>query len=220
MKKILIVGVGVGQVPFLEICKSKGYKIIAVSIPGNYPGFKLADKIYYVDIRDKDAILKIASDEKIDAILTDQNDVGIVTVAFVAEKLGLRGIGYDTALKFTDKYLMRKVAKESGIGVPDFYHTTNLNEAINLAENMNYPLMIKPADSCGSRGVRLINSIDDLKKEYDSTKSYSLSGIVILERFISGEVYFIDNVKNTLIVEIETNVGLQKQIWASGGDTQ
>ena len=193
MKKILIVGVGVGQVPFLEICRAKGYEIIAVSIPGDYPGFKFADKIYYVDIHDKTRILKIAIEEKIDAILTDQNDVGIATVAFVAEKLGFRGIGYDTALKFTDKYLMRKSAEEAGIGVPDFYHTTNLDEALNIVQDTGYPVIIKPADSCGSRGVRLINSAEDLNREYNSTKSYSLAGIVILEKFIQGDVYCIDS---------------------------
>jgi carbamoyl-phosphate synthase large subunit len=193
MKKVLIVGVGVGQVPFLESCRSKGYEIIAVSIPGDYPGFKLADKVYYVDIRDKESILKIATEEKIDAILTDQNDVGIVSVAFVAEKLSFRGIGYETALKFTDKYLMREAAKAAGIGVPDFYHTTNLDEAVNIAENMGYPLIIKPVDSCSSRGVRRINSLEDLVREYASTKTYSLQGIVILERFIEGDVYCIDS---------------------------
>lgn len=191
-KKIMIIGAGVGQVPFLEICRAKGYEIIIVSIPGDYPGFKFADKIYYVDIRDKEAILKIAIDEKIDSILTDQNDVGIVSVAFVAEKLGLRGIGYETALKFTDKYLMRKVAKVAGVGVPDFYQTTNLNETIDIAQSMKYPLMIKPVDSCGSRGVRFINSLDDLKREYELTKACSLSGRVILERFIRGIGYCID----------------------------
>ena len=192
MKKVLIVGAGVGQVPFLEICRAKGYEVITVSIPGDYPGFKFADKIYYVDIRDKEAILKIAADEKIDAVLTDQNDVGVVTVAYVAEKLGLRGIGYETALKFTDKYLMRQAAKEAGVGVPEFNPVSNLDEAAQVAESMGYPLMIKPVDSSGSRGVRRINSVEDLKREYADTKAYSLSGKVILERFISGDVYCID----------------------------
>lgn len=191
-KKVLIVGAGVGQVPFLEICHAKGYEVITVSIPGNYPGFKFADKVYYVDIRDKKAILKIAAEEKIDAVLTDQNDVGVVTTAFVAEKLGLRGIGYQTALKFTDKYLMRKAAKEAGIGVPEFNHVNTLTEAQDIATSMGYPLMIKPADSSGSRGVRRINSIEDLNKEFNATKSYSLTGTVILERFIDGEVYCVD----------------------------
>ncbi len=192
MKKVLIVGAGVGQVPFLEICRAKGYEVITVSIPGDYPGFKFADKIYYVDIRDKEAVLKIARDEKIDAVLTDQNDVGVVTVAYVAEKLGLRGIGYQTALKFTDKYLMRQAAKEAGVGVPEFNHVSSLDEAVAVAESMGYPLMIKPVDSSGSRGVRRINSAEDLRREYDATKAYSLTGKVILERFIGGDVYCID----------------------------
>ena len=192
MKKVLIVGAGVGQVPFLKICRAKGYEVITVSIPGDYPGFKFADKIRFVDIRDKDAVLKVAVEEKVDAVLTDQNDIGTVTVAYVAEKLGLRGIGYETALKFTDKYLMRKAAKAAGVGVPDFKPVTNLDEAADIAESMGYPLMIKPADSCGSKGVRRINSADDLKCEFDSAKACSRSGRILLERFIEGVVYCVD----------------------------
>ena len=90
MKKVLIVGAGVGQVPFLKICRAKGYEVITVSIPGDYPGFKFADKIRFVDIRDKDAVLKVAVEEKVDAVLTDQNDIGTVTVAYVAERHRLR----------------------------------------------------------------------------------------------------------------------------------
>ena len=194
MKKVLLVGAGVGQVPFLEICQSKGYDMIIVSPLGDYPCFRLAKnaKFYFVDIREKDAVLKIAEEEKIDAVLTDQNDIGVLTVAFVAEKLGLRGIGYQTALKFTDKYLMRQAAKDAGVGVPEFNHVSSLAEAADVAESMGYPLMIKPVDSSGSRGVRRINSVEDLKREYDAAKSYSLSGKVILERFIKGDVYCID----------------------------
>ncbi len=192
MKKVMILGAGSGQVPFLKICRSKGYEVIVVSVPGDYPGFKLADKFYFVDTRDKDTILKIARDEKIDAILTDQTDVSVPTVAFVAEKMDLRGIGYETALKFTDKYLMRKAAKEAGVGVPAFDRAFNVAEAVDIAEKIGYPLIIKPVDSSGSRGVRRIDSPEDLKKEFDATKHYSLSGTVILEGFIEGKEYLVD----------------------------
>lgn len=192
MKKILLLGAGIGQMPFLKICRAKGYEVLVVSPRGDYPGFKLADKAFFVDVRDKEAVLKIAAAEKIDAVLTDQADVSVPTVAYVAEKLNLRGIGYETALKFTDKYLMRKAAKAAGIAVPEFNQAFNLAEAVDIAEGMSYPLIIKPADSSGSRGVRRINSADDLKREFNSTKTFSMSGKVILERFIEGNVYCVN----------------------------
>lgn len=192
MKKIMLLGAGIGQMPFLKICQSKGYEVLVVSPHGDYPCLNLADKSFFVDVRDKDAVLKIAAEEKIDAVLTDQTDVSVPTVAYVAEKLNLRGIGYKTALKFTDKYLMRKAAKAAGIAVPEFNQAFSLAEAVDIAESMSYPLIIKPADSSGSRGVRRVNSAEDLKREFDATKAYSMSGKVILESFIEGVVYCVD----------------------------
>ena len=192
MKKIMILGAGDGQLPFLNICHSKGYKVIVVSVEGNYPCFELADKSYFIDTRDKDAILKVAVQEKIDAILTDQTDVSVPSVAYVAEKMNLRGIGYETALKFTDKYLMRQAAQKAGVGVPKFDKAFNLTEAIAVAENIGYPLVIKPADSSGSRGVRRINSVAELKKEFAATQKFSISGKVIVEGFIEGKEFLVD----------------------------
>ena len=64
MKKVMLLGAGDGQLPFLKICQSKGYKVIVVSVEGDYPCFKLADKSYFIDTRDKDAILKVAGKKK------------------------------------------------------------------------------------------------------------------------------------------------------------
>ena len=192
MKKVMLLGAGEGQMPFLQICKSKGYEVIVVSIAGNYPCFKLADKSYFVDTRNKDEILRIAEQEKIDAILTDQTDVSVPSVAYVAEKLNLRGISYERALKFTNKYLMRNAAQKAGVGVPNFDHAFNLNEAIEVAKKIGYPLIIKPTDSSGSRGVRLIDSVENLKNYFDTAKNFSATGEVILESFINGKEYLVD----------------------------
>lgn len=191
-KKVMILGAGEGQIPFLNICKKRGYETIVVSIPGNYPGFKLADKSFFVDTRDKEKILELAKQENIDAILTDQTDVSVPTVAYVAEKMGLRGIGYNTSLKFTNKYLMRKAAQEAGVPVPCFGRVTSLKDAIELAKKIGFPLMIKPVDSSGSRGVIKINSLDELNENYSIAENYSTDNSVLLEQFIDGKEYLVD----------------------------
>lgn len=192
MKKIMILGAGEGQLPFINICKKRGYYVIVVSISGNYPGFKLADKSYFVDTKNKDEILNIARLENIDAILTDQTDVSVPTVAYVSEQLGLRGIGYDTSLKFSNKFLMRKAAKEAGVYVPDFAQTNSFDEAKSIAKRIGFPLMIKPVDSSGSRGVYKINSIKELCDNFFISQKYSANGYVILEQFIKGKEYLVD----------------------------
>lgn len=191
-KKVMILGAGAGQLPFINICKSKGYYVIAVSIPGDYPGFKIADKFYFIDTRNKEKILKVALEEKIDAILTDQTDVSVPTVAYVAEKMGLRGIGYNTALVFTNKFLMRKAAIDAGIDVPEFDKAKNTDEAINVAKRIGFPVVIKPADSSGSRGVFKITCEKELIEKFNTVLQYSTTDYIVVEKFITGKEYLVD----------------------------
>jgi carbamoyl-phosphate synthase large subunit len=192
MKKVMILGANDGQIPFMHICRGKGAYVIAVSIEGDYPGFRVADKSYYCDIRDKDAILKIAMEEGIDAILTDQTDVSVPTVAYVAEKMGLKGIGYETALKFTDKYIMRCEAKKAGIKVPNFGLATSYEEALKISQSLRYPIIVKPTNSSGSRGVIKVNDVGELKLAIAESLSCSGNNRVIVEEFIIGREYLVD----------------------------
>ena len=191
-KKVMLLGAGSAQMPFLNICHDKGFYVIVVSIKGDYPCFKKADKSYYVDTRNKEKILEIAKDENIDAILTDQTDVSVPTVAYVAEKMGLRGIGYETSLKFTNKYLMRKAALAAQVAVPNFDKAENLEDAKIISEKIGYPVVIKPVDSSGSKGVRRIDSKKDLILHFDDTKNFSAVGEVIIEQFIHGQEYVVN----------------------------
>ena len=192
MKKVMLLGAGAGQMSFLNICKNKGYYVIAVSIAGNYPCFEVADKSYFVDTRNKEEILKIAQAENIDAIFTDQTDVSVPSVAYVAEKMNLRGIGYQTALNFTNKYLMRQAAKAAGVATLKFDKAANFDDAKIIAEKIGYPVIIKPVDSSGSRGVARLDSFEDLKANFDKAKNFSAAGEVIIEKFIRGKEFLVD----------------------------
>jgi carbamoyl-phosphate synthase large subunit len=185
----MILGANDGQIPFMNICKAKGAEVIAVSIRGDYPGFRIADKSYDCDIRDKEAVLKIAERENIDAILTDQTDVSVPTAAFVAEMLGLKGIGYETSLKFTDKYIMRCEAKKAGINVPAFGVATSYPEALDVSREMKYPIVVKPTNGSGSRGVFKVNALDELKQAVDGSLPFSNNSRIIIEEFIRGKEY-------------------------------
>ena len=141
------------QVPIIELSKKRGFETIVVSIPGNYPGLKIADKTYEVDISDKEKILEVAKIEQVDGIVTDQLDFPVPTVAYVTEKLGLPSIGYDCALKFTNKYLMRNECARLGINNPEYYKVSTLDEAREKCLDIGFPVIIKPTDSAGSRGT-------------------------------------------------------------------
>ena len=88
----MILGAGIYQVPLIQKAKEMGLETIVVSIPGNYPGFAFADKVYKLDTRDQEAVLRAAQRERIDGICTSGTDVAVVTIGYVCEKLGLPGI--------------------------------------------------------------------------------------------------------------------------------
>lgn len=192
MKKVMILGANNGQIPFMNICKKMGAEVITISIKGDYPGFKVADRYYYCDICDKEKVLDIARREKIDAILTDQTDVSVPTVAYVAEKLGIKGIGYDVAVKFSDKYLMRQEARKAGIGVPEFFQAASYEEVEEQITPLKFPIMVKPTQSSGSRGVHKVCDIQALKNAVEDALLYSGNDKVIVEEFIEGREYIVD----------------------------
>ena len=115
MRNIMVLGAGTLQIPLIHQVKKCGYNTVVVSPRKSEPGFKYADHSVYVDLRDEHRILKYANEYNICGIVTDQTDIPVRTAAYVAEKMGLPGIGYETARLFTDKYLMREQCRELGI---------------------------------------------------------------------------------------------------------
>lgn len=192
MKKVLVLGASTGQVPFIKLFKKHKCYVIVASVKGRYPGFEIADKCYYVDTRDKEAILDISKQEQIDIIATDQTDVSVPTVAYVAEKMGLKGIGIKTAEIFTDKYVMRCHAEKAGIPVPKFIMVTDATNLHDKVSEMEYPLISKPVNSSGSRGVHRIDNPNELEEKVKQSLKSSFDNKVIIEEFIEGTEYLAD----------------------------
>ena len=208
-KTVMILGAGLGQLPFIDICKKNGYRVIVVSRNGNYPGFEIADTCYYIDTRDKEQIAEIAKHEKIDAILSDQTDVSVPSVAYVSEQMGLKTIGYDKAISFSNKYIMRQKAREIGINVPNFFEAKSREEAVQKLSMLTFPVIMKPVDSSGSRGVVKANTAKDVEHHFHNTCAYSKNGSIIIEEFIEGVEYLV----NGLALEgkyINTDLGVKE----------
>lgn len=184
--RVLVLGAAAAQVPIIETVAKLGFETVVVSSPGAYPGFQVADRFHEMDIRDREGILAIARREGIRGILTDQTDVAVPTVAYVAECLGLPGIGLDCALKFTDKHQMRQAARELGVPVPRFHEICTKRDAAVAVERLAPPLIVKPVDSQGSRGVSRLDDPADLWARVEVAARYSPSGRVIAEEFFQG----------------------------------
>lgn len=188
-RNVLILGAGGGQLPVIRICKKRGFRVIAAGLNVHVEVSAIADKVYIADAKDKETILEIAVKEKIIGILTDQVDVTVKTVAYVSERLGLPTIGYNTAIKFTNKFEMRVAAETLSINQPRFICISSESELLDAARNIGFPCIIKPIDSDGSKGVALIRNIDELRQMYHVSASYASLGQVILEQQICGDLY-------------------------------
>jgi carbamoyl-phosphate synthase large subunit len=184
--KVMILGAAAAQVPIIQRVHEYGFRSVVVSVPGNYPGFAVADEYHEIDIRDEAQVLAIAKTHSLCGILTDQTDVGVPTVARVADELGLPGIGHDCALRFVNKFLMRQAAERIGIPVPRYVEISRPDNALREAAALRYPLMVKPVDSQGSRGVSLVSSSEQLIGRIREALPFSREWRVIVEEYFAG----------------------------------
>mgnify|MGYP003303646525 CR=1 FL=1 len=198
MKRVMILGANNFMLPLILKAKEEGYYTIVVSPDENEPGFVYADEGIILDIRDKEAILEKARTLKIDGIITDQAETPVRTVAYVAEQLGLPGIGTDTAELFTNKYLMREKCREIGLDIIKYQVVTECEEAVTFYRKLHNEgatfAIMKPIDSAGSRGVVKIESEDTIRELFEYTKAASKTGTVIIEEYIDGKELLLDGV--------------------------
>lgn len=186
MKKIMILGAGVYQVPLILTAKRMGLYTIVVSISGDYPGFALADKVYEIDTRDKEAILEVALLEKIEGICTSGTDVAVITIGYVCEKMGLNGIPFNAAKIVTDKAIMKETFSKGGVNVAKGNRAYSVEEAKKIALEIGYPVVIKPVDSSGSRGITVVNSAENIQDAYNNAMKRTKKNYILLEEYLEG----------------------------------
>lgn len=181
---ILILGAAAVQIPLIRYIQARGFRTIVVSIPGNYPGFDIADRCVYCDIRDGQSILSQVTNEHIVAVLTDQTDLSVPTVADISQKLGLKANNVEVSRYYSNKFLMRQTCDKIGIENPRYRRLTSPLDAKDWSV---YPAVVKPEDNQGSRGVFLVNSYEQLLNVFAETSSFSTRGSVILEEYFAGD---------------------------------
>ena len=120
MKKLMIMGAGIYQVPLIKTAKKMGIHTIVVSIPGKYPRFALADQICYENTVDYEAVLKVAREEQIDGIVTAGTDVAVITIGKVCDALGLKGLSFEAAQIASNKIEMKERYEAFGVRTARF----------------------------------------------------------------------------------------------------
>ena len=194
-KHLLIVGGGVFQVPAIKTAKSMGLKVAVTDYNPEAEGMLLADYPIEVSTRNINLTVNMAKQFHracpLDGVLTVGTDAS-QTVAAVADALNLPGIPFEVAERATDKIKMRQVLKNKNVPVPDFRPIWTLEECSEAIKDLSLPLVIKPCDNMGARGVRKIENLDELIPAFREAKEASISGKLILEEFMEGAELSLD----------------------------
>ena len=194
----MILGASILQLPAIKQAKKMGHQVIAVDMDPLAIGFSVEGVIKEViSTIDKEAVLYAAIKHNIDGIMTLASDMPMQTIAYISGKLKLPSISVSSSIKVTNKRYMREALKKENIPIPLFAASDNLKSLKPLAKkifNKNIKCILKPADSSGSRGVNLIESIDELESAFYNSQEYSKSGYVMLEEYMVGAEVSVESI--------------------------
>lgn len=184
-KKLMLLGGLRYLLPVIEEAHKLGaYVITADYLPDNI-AHKYSDEYCNVSIIDKDAVLKEAQRLQIDGILSHAVDPGVVTAAYVAEHMGLPfQCSYKTACILQDKHLFRKFLSDNGFNCPNAKGYNNVQDALKDVDYFNWPVIVKPVDSAGSKGVTKVEEKEKLQEAIEFALSESHNGYFIIEDFL------------------------------------
>lgn len=186
MKKILLLGGSAQQVIAIETAKRLGYYTVLCDFLTDNPGQYAADKFYLVSTTDKEAVLEVAKKENIDGVLAYASDPAAPTAAYVAEKLSLPGNPYESAEILCNKDRFRDFLKNNGFCTPAARGYDDVNSALKDISEGYYkmPIIVKPVDSSGSKGVSRINDLTDAESKLEYAMSFSRGKRIIVEEYV------------------------------------
>lgn len=192
MKTILVIGAGWEQQALLKEIKKQGHQVIATHPSLNQDGFQLADTFFVKDSRDIAAHLEIAKTYKIDGVVTDNCDYSFYTAAIIAQSLGLPFAPVESAIYSNNKFAQREACQKNNIQQPNFYLVETLKQIEKAADQLTYPIIVKPVDSRGTFGVTIVRDQNELKAAFVEAIINSPSRRVICEQFIEGTLVTVD----------------------------
>ena len=184
MKTLAIIGASYLQRPLVERAKEMGLRTLCFAWAEGAVCQELCDAFFAISVTEKEEILRICREEKIDGICTIGSDIAAPTVAYVAAQLGLTGNDYEAAVRANNKYLMREALVKAGVDCPK-YHVEVKGERLKV-KGLTLPLIVKPSDRSGSLGVQKIERWEDLEAAVERAEQLSIAGEAMIEEYIDG----------------------------------
>lgn len=185
MKKLLLLGGLRYLVPVIKAAQKMGHYVITCDyIPDNI-AHKYSDEYHNVSIIDKEAVLELAKSLKIDGVMSFAVDPGVTTAAYVNEKMNLSSAGpYESVQILQNKGLFRKFLEGNNFNVPKSKSYSDINEAIQDIDYFDLPVMVKPVDSAGSKGVTKVTHKENFKYALNHAMNSSKSHTIIIEDYL------------------------------------
>ena len=191
-KKVLVINLGWEQTPLIDRLSEKGFELYGIHYSEDYYRPPIFEEVLVCDLRNLTDIVDFAGRIKPDAVISDQCDYSQFAQAVIAEKFGLPGPRIEQAQTGTNKYIQRLKSEQAGVKIPEYAVCTNPEQALSFAEEIGYPVILKPVDNRGSFGVNKVHCGEELYEAYFSALVNSHSRYVLVEKFISGVQITVD----------------------------
>lgn len=193
MKKLMILGGSRYALPVIKAAHELGIYVITCDYLPDNVAHKFSDEYCNVSIIDKEKTLEAAQRLNIDGIMSFACDPGVITAAYVAEQMGLPNVGpYESVCILQNKGKFRRFLEENGFTVPTAKSYKKIEDALKEVEIFHWPVIVKPTDSAGSKGVTRVDDPKDLEKSIHYALAYSHSDEFIVEDFITQHGYSSD----------------------------
>lgn len=199
MKRVLMLGGSIYQTYAIKEAVRQGHYVITCDYLPDNPGHQFAHEYHNVSTTDKDAVLALAKRLKVDGVVAYASDPAAPTAAYVCEKLGLPTSPYKSVETLSKKHLFRQYLAEHGFNVPKARSYKSFEEADADIALFNLPVMVKPVDSSGSKGINKLTDRSQLRAFVEDALSYSRDKIFLIEEFIvkkgpqiSGDAFSVD----------------------------
>lgn len=193
-----MLGGGFLQNYVIKKARELGYYVYCLDADPNAVGFENASEHAVINIIDLDACLQYAREKAVDGVLTAATDFSVLTMSYIAQKMGLPGINYASAQLIKNKARVRKCLFDAHADDTGYsYEITSLEEAREMLPKIKFPIMMKPVDGSGSRGASKVEKPEDFEKACEFAMSGSISHRAVAEPFVVGREYgvesFVDN---------------------------
>ena len=192
MKKLMILGAAYTQTPLYQAAKRLGYATVAASIPGDWPGFELADECAYVNIADPEAVAEAAGAFHADGIATCGLDLGMRAIGETVSRHGLVGPSREAARIVSDKSLMKEAFVRGGVSTARFYKISTEEELEAAMQRLPFPVILKAVDLMGSRGIYRSNTPEEARINFRKSMSETGKDYCLIEEFIEGELFGVE----------------------------